>query len=187
MKNEQPINSKFPNLMIRWSTLIFVTLFFISCKNETLNATQKTNHDIDIVLKANEVNIKTLVITSEFIENHTQDSALVEVLHQQIQQQNKLDQRLKSWAEEKLIVLSDTVFKNQNYLKYHAVHDLEKFVLFIENQKKEVAEIKNQTTDMTLKSHLEKQEEILNHQLEEIQKFHQNIEELQNANQIVIN
>lgn len=152
-----------------------------------MRSTQNTNHDIDIILKANEINIKTLVVSTELIENHIEDSVLVEIIKKQLEQQNQLEKDLKSLAQEKLIVLSDTVFKNQNLLKYNAVHDLENFVLFLENQKKEVTQIKNQTSDMILKSHLEKQEGILNHPLEEIQKFRQNMVELQNKNQIVIN
>ncbi|GGD35563.1 hypothetical protein [Flavobacterium orientale] len=116
---------------------IFVLCFTTDCTEK--KSTNKSDSKIDLknISNINNISLRVAVVRNELIEK-SNDSMIVELLVKQQKNHNQIDSILKSVAQNNLIVLSDTVFQKQNIIKTISENQLEFFLEYIKNQKREL-------------------------------------------------
>jgi len=164
-----------------WIIFILIVLT-ISCKEEEEVTQPNMNFEVDHILKANHISLKTAVVTSEIIEK-CKDSLWVEILKKQSLNQTQIDTMLKAIANQKLVLLSDTVFRKDAILESVPTDHLESYVAFMTHQKMELEQIYTKNKDVQMKKYFEKKMEIMERNISELNEFL----ETQKYNQLLIN
>jgi hypothetical protein len=164
---------------------MMVILFVLttSCKEEEEEVIQSNmNFEVDHILKANHISLKTAVVTSEIIEK-CKDSLWVEILKKQSLNQTQIDTMLKAIAHQKLVLLSDTVFRKEAILESVPTDQLESYVAFMTHQKMELEQIYTKNKDVQMKKYFEIKMEIMERNISELNEFL----ETQKYNPLLIN
>lgn len=117
-----------------------IMLTTAACQEEKKMNEKETIVDINSINKANNISLQTAVIINEVIAQ-IKDSNVVNVLTKHKKKHHQIDTVLKSLAQQNLIVLSDTVFKRQQYLKNLTPVHLVSFLDFLEEQKEALQSI----------------------------------------------
>ena len=164
-----------------WIIFILIVLT-ISCKEEEEVTQPNMNFEVDHILKANHISLKTAVVTSEIIEK-CKDSLWVEILKKQSLNQTQIDTMLKAIANQKLVLLSDTMFRKDAILESVPTDHLESNIAFMTHQKMELEQIYMRNKDVQMKKYFEKKMEIMERNISELNEFL----ETQKYNQLLIN
>jgi hypothetical protein len=183
VKQQEQMRRQILHVETKFWMMVILFIFTISCKEEEEEVIQPNmNFEVDHILKANHISLKTAVVTSEIIEK-CKDSLWVEILKKQSLNQTQIDTMLKAIAHQKLVLLSDTVFRKEAILESVPTDQLESYVAFMTHQKMELEQIYAKNKDVQMKKYFEIKMEIMERNISELNEFL----ETQKYNPLLIN
>ena len=183
VKQQEQMRRQILHVETKFWMMVILFVLTTSCKEEEEEVIQSNmNFEVDHILKANHISLKTAVVTSEIIEK-CKDSLWVEILKKQSLNQTQIDTMLKAIAHQKLVLLSDTVFRKEAILESVPTDQLESYVAFMTHQKMELEQIYTKNKDVQMKKYFEIKMEIMERNISELNEFL----ETQKYNPLLIN